>query len=110
MYTIKEEREITPVTFAHLVSSTLYERRFGPYFIEPVVAGLEPIPMPGAAEAAATSAAEGGEGEGAASGEKAKRRYKPFIASTDLIGCINWAKVRCSFILSSSHHSMHWID
>jgi hypothetical protein len=50
--------------------------------------------MPGAAEAATTSAAEGGEGQGAASGEKAKRRYKPFIASTDLIGCINWAKVR----------------
>jgi 20S proteasome subunit beta 3 len=110
MYTIKEEREITPVTFAHLVSSTLYERRFGPYFIEPVVAGLEPIPMPGAAEAAATSAAEGGEGEGAATGEKAKRRYKPLIASTDLIGCINWAKVRWSVDLSSSHHSLHWID
>jgi 20S proteasome subunit beta 3 len=106
MYTIKEEREITPVTFAHLVSSTLYERRFGPYFIEPVVAGLEPIPMPGAAE----SAAEGGEGEGAARGEKAKIRYKPFIASTDLIGCINWAKVRWSVDLSSSHHSLHWID
>jgi hypothetical protein len=27
MYTIKEEREIEPETFAHLVSSTLYERR-----------------------------------------------------------------------------------
>jgi hypothetical protein len=65
MYTIKEEREITPVTFAHLVSSTLYERRFGPYFIEPVVAGLEPRPAGG---------------------------FVPFIASTDLIGCINWAK------------------
>jgi hypothetical protein len=89
MYTIKEEREITPVTFAHLVSSTLYERRFGPYFIEPVAAGLEPIPMPGAAE----SAAEGGEGERAGSGKKAKRRYKPLIASMDLIGCINWANV-----------------
>jgi hypothetical protein len=81
MYTIKEERDITPVTLAHLVSSTLYKRRFGPYFIKPVVAGLEPMPMPGSAEAA-----EGGEGEGAASGEKAKRRYKPFIASTGLIG------------------------
>jgi hypothetical protein len=109
MYTIKEEREITPVTFAHLVSSTLYERRFGPYFIEPVVAGLEPIPMPGAAEAAATSAAEGGEGEGAASGEKAKRRYKPFIASTDLIGCINWAKVRSSLNSYTSHSHLHWM-
>jgi 20S proteasome subunit beta 3 len=75
MYTIKEEREITPITFAHLVSSTLYERRFGPYFIEPVVAGLEPIPTPDGATA------------------EAPRRFKPFIASTDLIGCINWAKV-----------------
>lgn len=29
-----------PETFAHLVSSTLYERRFGPYFVEPVIAGI----------------------------------------------------------------------
>jgi len=65
MYTIKEEREIEPETFAHLVSSTLYEKRFGPYFIEPVMAGLQKMPNGG---------------------------YKPFIASTDLIGCINLAK------------------
>jgi 20S proteasome subunit beta 3 len=90
MYTIKEEREIMPVTFAQLVPSTLYECRFRPYFIDPVVAGLEPIPMPSASEA------EGGGGEGSGSGQKAKRRYKPFIASTDLIACINWAKVRHS--------------
>ncbi|KAM6498693.1 20S proteasome subunit beta 3 [Amanita muscaria] len=44
MYTIKEEREIEPQTFAHLVSSTLYEHRFGPYFIEPVIAGLSKTP------------------------------------------------------------------
>lgn len=65
MYTIKEGREIEPETFAHLVSSTLYERRFGPYFIEPVMAGLSKV-------------ATGG--------------YKPFIAATDLIGCLNFAK------------------
>lgn len=65
MYTIKEEREITPETFARLVSSTLYEKRFGPYFVEPVIAGLTTTP----------------------SGE-----VKPFIAGTDLIGCINYAK------------------
>ncbi|KAG8742252.1 proteasome core particle subunit beta 3 [Ceratobasidium sp. 414] len=59
MYTMKEEREIEPKTFAHLVSSTLYERRFGPYFIEPVIAGLTSGPNP-----------------------------KPFIAATDLIGCL----------------------
>jgi 20S proteasome subunit beta 3 len=81
MYTMKEEREIEPKTFAHMVSSTLYERRqvkhsqprmawltlyrFGPYFIEPVIAGLTSGPNP-----------------------------KPFIASTDLIGCLTWPKVR----------------
>ncbi|KAJ3299279.1 proteasome core particle subunit beta 3 [Borealophlyctis nickersoniae] len=41
MYKLQEERDITPSTFAHMVSSTLYERRFGPYFVEPVIAGLE---------------------------------------------------------------------
>jgi len=66
MYTMKEEREIEPKTFAHLVSSTLYERRFGPYFIEPVMAGLTSGPNP-----------------------------KPFIASTDLIGCLTWPKDFC---------------
>jgi len=65
MYTIKEEREIEPETFAHLVSSTLYEHRFGPYFIEPVMAGLSKTPSGG---------------------------IKPFIAATDLIGCLNFAK------------------
>ncbi|SJX60555.1 probable PUP3-20S proteasome subunit beta3 [Sporisorium reilianum f. sp. reilianum] len=40
MYKMKEERDIEPEIFAHLVSSTLYERRFGPYFIEPVIAGI----------------------------------------------------------------------
>lgn len=42
MYRMKEEREITPQTFTHLVSSTLYEKRWGPYFIEPVIAGIAP--------------------------------------------------------------------
>ncbi|KAJ3102286.1 Proteasome subunit beta type-3 [Phlyctochytrium planicorne] len=40
LYNLKEEREISPRTFASLVSSTLYEKRFGPYFCEPVIAGL----------------------------------------------------------------------
>lgn len=30
-----------PKTFGHLVSHILYEKRFAPYFVEPVVAGLE---------------------------------------------------------------------
>jgi 20S proteasome subunit beta 3 len=89
MYTIKEGRDIEPETFAHLVSSTLYERRsfmslyfswivvydlqsrFGPFFVEPVVAGL-------------TKASEGS---------------KPYIACTDLIGCLTLPK---DFVVSGT--------
>ncbi|KZV66957.1 20S proteasome subunit beta 3 [Peniophora sp. CONT] len=66
MYTIKESRPIEPSTFSHLVSSTLYERRFGPYFIEPIIAGLEKSPATG--------------------------ELTPYIAGADLIGCLNFAK------------------
>jgi 20S proteasome subunit beta 3 len=40
MYRLREERPIEPKTLAHLVSSTLYEKRFSPYFISPIVAGI----------------------------------------------------------------------
>jgi 20S proteasome subunit beta 3 len=41
MYKLREERDIKPKTFAALVSNTLYEKRFGPYFAEPVICGLD---------------------------------------------------------------------
>ena len=63
LYKLWEERDISPKAFAHLVSSTLYGKRFGPYFAEPIVGGL-----------------------GGVKGDE------PFICSMDLIGCINWAK------------------
>ncbi|TYZ66440.1 hypothetical protein PybrP1_002413 [[Pythium] brassicae (nom. inval.)] len=40
MYKMDEEREIKPKTFSALVSNMMYEKRFGPYFVEPVIAGL----------------------------------------------------------------------
>jgi len=40
MYRLREERDISPQTFANLVSSSLYEKRFGPWFVSPVVAGM----------------------------------------------------------------------
>ncbi|CCU78883.1 unnamed protein product [Blumeria hordei] len=42
MYRLREERNISPSTMANLVSSSLYERRFGPFFVSPIVAGLDP--------------------------------------------------------------------
>lgn len=62
LYKLKENRPIEPETFTQLVSSTLYERRFGPYFVGPVVAGIN------------------------------SKTEKPFIAGFDLIGCIDEAK------------------
>eukprot|EP01134_Creolimax_fragrantissima_P007565 CFRG7565T1 len=41
MYNLRESREISPKKFMSLVSTLLYEKRFGPYFIEPVIAGLD---------------------------------------------------------------------
>ncbi|KAJ1780042.1 proteasome core particle subunit beta 3 [Coemansia sp. RSA 2523] len=41
LYKHREERTIEPKTFSNMVSHMLYERRFGPYFVEPVIAGLE---------------------------------------------------------------------
>lgn len=62
LYKLKEDRPIEPETFTQLVSSTLYEKRFGPYFVGPVVAGIN------------------------------SKTDKPFIAGFDLIGCIDEAK------------------
>lgn len=62
LYKLREERNIEPKTLANLISSTLYERRFGPYFVGPIVAGLN------------------------------KKDNQPFICGFDSIGCIDFAK------------------
>jgi 20S proteasome alpha/beta subunit len=62
MYRLREERNIAPQTLANLVSSSLYERRFGPFFVSPVVAGIN------------------------------YTTGKPFICGFDSIGCIDFAK------------------
>ena len=58
LYRIKEEIELTPKLFSSLVSTTLYEKRFGPYFVSPVVVGLD-----------------------------VTDDYKPFVCGFDSIGC-----------------------
>lgn len=62
LYKLREDRSIEPETFTQLVSTTLYEKRFGPYFVGPVVAGIN------------------------------SRTGQPYIAGFDLIGCIDEAK------------------
>lgn len=40
LYRLREEREMSPQVLSNLCMSLLYERRFGPYFVEPIIAGL----------------------------------------------------------------------
>merc|ERR1712088_635807 len=42
MYELREGRKMRPKTFAAMLSNLLYERRFGPFFVEPIVAGIDP--------------------------------------------------------------------
>ncbi|KAF7458326.1 nucleophile aminohydrolase [Cryptosporidium felis] len=41
LYHLREEREIGVEALSHLTASILYSRRFSPYFVEPIVAGLD---------------------------------------------------------------------
>ena len=46
MYKLRENRDITPEAFASLVRTVQYKHRFGPDFIEPVIAGLDKVCIP----------------------------------------------------------------
>ncbi len=47
LYRLRENRNIKVETFINLISAALYEKRWGPYFVQPIVVGLEDgkIPM-----------------------------------------------------------------
>ncbi|KAH0499957.1 Proteasome subunit beta type-3 [Microtus ochrogaster] len=57
LYEVKEGRQIKPYTLISMVANLLYEKRFGPYPTEPVIARLD------------------------------QKTFKPFTCSLDLIGC-----------------------
>lgn len=40
LYQLREERNMTPQVLSNLMSTMLYEKRFGPYYMEPIIAGL----------------------------------------------------------------------
>mmetsp|Transcript_40107 Transcript_40107/g.55732 ORF Transcript_40107/g.55732 Transcript_40107/m.55732 type:complete len:205 (-) Transcript_40107:185-799(-) len=46
LYRLREDRDMRVSAFANMVSSMLYEKRFGPYYCEPIIAGLEPDGTP----------------------------------------------------------------
>lgn len=41
LYKLGENRDMKPEAFSAMVSTMLYEKRFGPWFCEPVIAGLK---------------------------------------------------------------------
>ncbi|KAH7934508.1 hypothetical protein HPB51_029124 [Rhipicephalus microplus] len=43
LYELHEGRSVTPETLGSVISNLLYERRFGPYFVQPIVAGLDSV-------------------------------------------------------------------
>ena len=43
LYKLKEGREMKASVFSKLVATSLYEKRWGPYFIAPVIAGLDKV-------------------------------------------------------------------
>lgn len=61
LYKLREDHSIEPSTLANLISSSLYERRFGPWFVSPIVASLD------------------------------SKTNKPFICGFDSIGCIDYS-------------------
>lgn len=40
LFELREDRVIEPKILGNMISNLLYQKRFGPYFVEPVVAGL----------------------------------------------------------------------
>jgi len=68
LYALREERLMKPNVFANMCSALLYEKRFGPFFVEPIIAGLTPVESRDD------------------SGNLLSTRYEPFITAMDLIG------------------------
>jgi 20S proteasome subunit beta 3 len=41
LYELREGRSMSPKTFSGMVASMLYQKRFGPWFVEPIICGLQ---------------------------------------------------------------------
>ncbi len=63
LYSLEEGENMKASMFANMVSHFLYQQRFAPYFVNPIVAGLDYDPT--------------------------KKEWKPILAGYDLIGCMD---------------------
>lgn len=43
LYKLRENRNMSPEVVNHLVCHLLYQKRWGPYFVQPVIAGLDKV-------------------------------------------------------------------
>ncbi|KAL3172250.1 hypothetical protein MRX96_013224 [Rhipicephalus microplus] len=43
LYELRKGRSVTPKTLGSVISNLLYEHRFSPYFVQPIVAGLDSL-------------------------------------------------------------------
>nr|XP_037289408.1 proteasome subunit beta type-3-like [Rhipicephalus microplus] len=43
LYELYEGHSVTPETLSSVISNLLYKRRFSPYFVQPIVASLDPM-------------------------------------------------------------------
>lgn len=78
-YKYKENRELSPATASTMITSMLYEKRFSPWFIEPVIAGLVPSKSP--------AASTGGAAAGSAEAEEEEEvTWTTYLAGSDLVG------------------------
>lgn len=99
LYELHEERELSPPVLASILSHLLYERRFAPYFIEPIIAGL--VVEEDDSEKGSKTSSEGLTSAAAAttitttppqappsSSSKGTKGVRPYLATMDLIGCV----------------------
>jgi 20S proteasome subunit beta 3 len=78
---------VSPKVMASLTSHVLYGRKQSPYYVEPLVIGLEPSIDDGGEDDT-----DGGDDQSSATTQAPRIRYRPFLCSMDMIGATSLSK------------------
>lgn len=94
LYQLRENKNMSPPALSSWISKTLYSRRFGPYFVSPIIAGLVPPSQQSPSEPtpASSSDASSSSSSTTTTETQEKAEWKPFLCATDLIGAMSFAK------------------